>query len=149
MADEPKPDWNVWLRESAAMMTTRSRELMDRHGLKGAKYTWDLDSGTFTSGGTKLALCVVGTVENGTFMWSWANGAIPPAAKQGIERVRDFGLIQDIPLLCEPAASGGLGVGKLCLAVSGRILDAASVWMDEVEQGYILFVLHEPALIPQ
>jgi hypothetical protein len=147
MANE-KVDWTAWMREASAMMMTRSRELMERRGLRGMEYTWDLDHAMFLCGGTRLTLCVVGTVEKGTFMWAWANGAIPATAKVGLERVREFGLVQDIPALCEPCVAGGLAAGKSMLAVAGRVLDAASVWIDAIDQGHILFVLHEPALVP-
>jgi hypothetical protein len=139
-------DWNAWSRECTAMMTSRSRELVERRGLKDAPYTWDLDTATFTVGALQLALTVVGTVEQETFMWAWGNPAIPPVARRGIERVQAFGVANGLRLLREPCAPGGLEQGKECVAIAGRILDATSVWIDRVDEGHILFVLFEPLL---
>src|SRR5262245_56391000 len=118
-------DWGAWSRESVSLMTARTRELLAQHGIAmGASYHWDLDTGAIVIGDVKFRLVTVGTVSEDSFLWAWANEAIPAGAKVDIDKVRQFGVDNDLGLLSEPCASGGLAQGKECLAITGRVLDA-------------------------
>jgi hypothetical protein len=137
-------DWSNWSRESVSLMATRTRELLDRHGIPPrAAYRWDLETATLVIGGVELHLVTVGTVANDSFLWAWANEAIPAAAKAGIERVRQFGIERDLGLLVEPCVPGGLAQAKECLALAARILDASGCFIDPTNEGFIVFALRE------
>jgi len=138
-------DWGAWSRDSVTLMATRTRELLVRQGVAmGGDYRWDLDAATLAIGGAQFRLITVGTIAGDSFLWSWANDAIPVTAKEGIAKVRYFGVDNDLSLLSEPCAAGGLAQGKECLAIAGRVLDAHGVWIDRTEAGFILFLLYAP-----
>src|SRR5688572_4239072 len=102
-------DWSAWSAEAVSLMSSRTRELLARHGLTaGSPYRWDLESGELVIGDVSFSLVTVGTVAGELFMWAWANESIPPSAKSGIEKVRTFGETNDLKLLCEPCDPGGL-----------------------------------------
>lgn len=137
-------DWGAWSRETVALMATRTRELFERHAIPlGSAYHWDLDAGSMVLGGLALRLTVVGTAVGDSFLWAWANDAIPDTAKAGLERVRQFGLENDLGLLVEECAPGGLAQAKEFVAIAGRVLDAHATWLDKTDDGHIVFVLHE------
>jgi hypothetical protein len=137
-------DWAAWSRESVALMVSRTRALFARHAIEaGTAYAWTLETADFAIGGVTLRLVTVGTVTSDAFLWAWANDAISPAGKVGIERVRQFGVEHELGLLVEPCASGGLGQAKECLAIAGRVLDASGTWIDEIDGGHILFSLFD------
>lgn len=127
------------------MMTTRMRELLERHEIPvGAPYHWDMETGTMVMAGITFPLVTVGTVSGDSFLWSWANDALPANGKRGIERVREYGVEHDLWLLVEPELEGGMAQAKECVALTGRILDAAGVWIEPRDGGGITFVLFEP-----
>jgi hypothetical protein len=138
-------DWAAWSRESASLMATRTDELLAHHRIEmGSDYHWDLDAATMVIAGTPFRLVTVGTVAGDSFLWAWANDAIPASAKVGIDQVRQFGVENDLGLLSEPCVPGGLSQAKECLAIAGRVLDARGMWIDQIDAGFILFVLYEP-----
>lgn len=137
-------DWDTWSRESVSLMMGRNSELFARHGLAtGSAYRWNLETGTMVIGDLTFWLTTVGTVVGDSFLWAWANDAIPPSGKTGIERVREFGLEHDLALLVEECQPGGLAQAKECLAIAGRILNASATWIDKTSDGFIAFVLRE------
>jgi hypothetical protein len=138
-------DWAKWSHESVALMTTRMSQLLERHELPaGAPYHWDMETGTMVIGGISFPLVTVGTAAGNSFLWSWANDTLPASGKRGIERVRAYGIEHDLPLLSEPEHAGGVAQAKECVALAGRILDAAGFWFEPTEYGCIVFVLFEP-----
>ncbi len=138
-------DWAKWSRDAVALMKQRTRECLERHGLTAeTPYRWDLDSAQIRIGEVTLGITVVGTIAADSFLWSWANEAIPAQAKERIDEVHSFGVEHDLGLLVEPCFPGGVSSGKECLAIAGRVLDADGVWVDTTDAGFILFTLHEP-----
>jgi hypothetical protein len=126
-------------------MSTRMRELLERHELPaGAPYRWDMETGTMTIGDVTFRLVTVGTASGDSFLWSWANEALPAMGKRGIERVRAYGVEHDLALLIQPEHNGGIPQAKECVALAGRILDAAGFFVEPTEHGCIVFVLFEP-----
>jgi hypothetical protein len=132
-------DWGRWSKDCASIMQSRTDELLRRHGIAAnAAYRWDLETGAMQIGDVTIRIVTVGTVSGGSFLWSWANEAIPAAAKAGIDRVRSFGLEHGLSLLSEPCASGGLSQAKECVAIAGRILDASGIWIDRTDSGFVV-----------
>jgi hypothetical protein len=139
-------DWAAWSRESVALMSRRTTELLRRHAVpEGCACRWDLDAGRLDIGGVSFLLVTVGTVSGDSFLWAWANDAIPAAARRGLDAVRAFGAEHQLSLLTGPGFGGGLAQLKECVAISGRVLNAAGVWIDRTETGHIAFVLFEPS----
>lgn len=135
-------DWSAWSQESLLLMSSRTRELLVQHQIKAdCDYHWDLDAAVLSLGETAFRLVTIGTVAADSFLWAWANEAIPSCAKVGVEKVRQFGLEHGLGLLAAPRSEGGLAQGKECLAVAGRILDGQGVSMNRTDDGFILFVL--------
>jgi hypothetical protein len=137
-------DWAAWSRETVLLMAARTRELLDRHAIPmGSAYRWDLDAGRIVVGGVTFRLTVVGTAVGDSFLWAWANDAIPEPAKADLQRVRQFGVEHDLGLLAEECARGGVAQAKECVAIAGRVLDAQGTWLSETADGHMVFVLHE------
>ena len=78
-------------------MQKRNKAWIQDYGLQGCQYQWSLENAqlVFRSGSAEIVadICVLGSVSQaeGTFLWSWANEAIPLHARRGLERVREFG----------------------------------------------------------
>ena len=99
----------------------------------------------FRSGTAEVVadLCVVGSVSEceGTFLWAWANEAIPPKSRQGLERVLAFGESNGLDLLTTPEWPGARPEGLEMAAVAARLLDAAGVWADKTADVTLFFAL--------
>jgi hypothetical protein len=148
MEEQAERDWGEWSRESVALMQARNDAFMQKFGLSGQPYRWDLDTAQIAfvaAGGAVTAdLCVVGSTSEseGTFLWSWANETIPQRARARIEEVRKFGEAHDLGLLTTAEWPGGRTEGLEMLAVAGRILEADGVLVDPVDGVTLFFVLH-------
>ncbi|MDP1829081.1 MAG: hypothetical protein Q8L48_37810 [Archangium sp.] len=115
-------DLSAWSREAVEQLGARSAQLRQRHAIsERAAYTWDLDTAELKLDGHVFRLVTVGTVAGASFLWVWANEAIPVIAKEGLERVRQFGAQNDLSLLTTDFASS----------------------FDRTETGSILFLLFE------
>ena len=137
-------DWGAWTRETVSLMARRTRELLERNEIpRGSTYHWDLDAGSMVVNGVTFRLTAVGTAVGNSFLWAWANPAIPDTAKLGLDKVRQFGIEHDLGLLAEECSPGGLARAKECVAIAGRVLDAHGIWIDATDDGHIVFVLHE------
>ena len=128
-------------------MAARNAAWPARYGLEKRPFRWDLETATFRferpGDAVVASLVLIGTTSEveGTFLWSWANDAIPPAARQGLETVRDFGVRHDLALLTEPELKGGRPEALEALAIAGRILDAPGVFIDPAGDVTCFFVL--------
>jgi hypothetical protein len=142
-------DWTAWSREAVHIMQQRNEEWIRRWGMQdGTNYEWSLKTArlVFQCGGFDLVAgfsCIGSTSsQQGTFRWSWANPVIPEGARQGVERVRSFGLLHDLELLTTPEWPGGRTEALEMVAIAGRILDAAGVFVAPTPRGaLLLFVL--------
>lgn len=145
VTDEPI-GWAEWSREAVAEMQARNQRWLARFSLDGAPYRWDLDSATlaFTGAGGRVAadICLIGTasVSEGTFRWAWASGT-PPIATRGLNLVRSFGEVHDLPLLTTAEWPGGRAEGLEMLAAAGRIQDAAGGFVDQAGDLTLFFTL--------
>ena len=88
-------------------------------------------------------ICVIGSLSQseGTFLWAWANEAIPPQARRGLEGVREFGERNALGLLTRPEWPSDAAGGLEAAAVSGRILDARGVWVAPTGDVTLYFAL--------
>jgi Family of unknown function (DUF6882) len=132
-------DWAEWSRQAVAQMQAQNNAWLERYSLQRMPYRWDLDSGALTfvraDDSVTADICVIGTVSRsqGTFLWAWANDAIPPVARRGLDVVRAFGETHDLPLLTTPEWAGGRAEGLEMLAVAGRIQNASGGFVDQAE----------------
>jgi hypothetical protein len=117
------------------------------NGLNGCPYQWSLEEAqiVFSCGGGTVAadLCVLGSVSEceGTFLWAWANAAIPPLARRGLDEVRAFGEANALELLSKPEWPGTRAQGLEMAAVAARLLDAAGVWAESAADVTLFFAL--------
>ena len=137
MAIQTPPDWASWSREAARLMQERNAVWMREYGLHGRHYHWSINDAqlVFPSASDEVVadVCVIGSVSvsEGTFLWAWANDVIPSCARQGLEKVREFGESNALELLTKPQWPGGLPEALEMAAVAGRVLGAAGVWVAE------------------
>jgi len=140
-------DWGAWSADAVSLMNSRNRAWIERYQLTSASYVWDLNSATivFDAIPNRVVadLCLVGTASKveGSFLLAWANQDIPAQAKRGLEKVRAFGDEFDLGLLTTPRHNGGRAEGLEALAIAGRVLDAAGVWVDERDDLTLFFAL--------
>lgn len=139
-------DWGVWSQEAVRLMQERNDAWMRDVG-EGRHYHWSMDDALFAfpseNGEVVADLCAIGStsVFEGTFLWAWANEQIPSRARQGLERVREFGEINGLALLTTPQWPGGRSEGLEMAAVAGRILDAAGIWVATEKDVTLFFAL--------
>ena len=135
MRNDDGRDWQDWSREAVRLMQERNRAFVDRFGLAGRPFQWNLDAAEIAFITPERAvvadICVVGSISEreGTFLWAWNNEAIPFDARKRIDEVRAFGEANDLPLLTTAEWAGGKAEGLEMLAVAGRILDADGVFV--------------------
>jgi hypothetical protein len=147
MAEGGTRDWANWSKAAVRTMQERNDAWVERWGLAGAPYTWDLGSAELVFAAAEFEvvadLCCAGTTSehDGTFLWSWANDALPESARRGIERVREFGEHNDLPLLTTPEWRGGEPEGKEMVAVAAFILEAEGVWIERAGDLTLFFSL--------
>lgn len=143
----PEIDWSTWSKEAVRLMQERNDAWTRDLGLSGCHYERNLDNAQicFRSDTAEVVadLCVVGSVSEceGTFLWAWANEAMPPKAWQGLEQVRTFGERNGLELLIRPEWPGGRAEGLEMVAVAARLLDGAGVWIDRTADVTLFFVL--------
>jgi uncharacterized protein DUF6882 len=131
------------------MMEARNRRWLETYQLQGAPYVWNLDTATITFNGRSsrvLAdLCVVGTASKAeaSFLWAWANEALPAKARRAIDQVREFGRQNDLALLTTAELPGARSEGLEALAIAGRVLNADGVLIDESGDLTLFFALFD------
>jgi hypothetical protein len=141
-------DWQAWSREAVALMQARNQAFLAEFALAGLPYRWDLDWAqiAFTGEGhaTVADICLIGSVSAhaGTFLWAWANQAIPRAAQARLHEVRAFGETHALTLLLTAEWPASRAEGLEMLAVAGRVLDAQGVFVDADGDRTFFFTLH-------
>src|SRR5215510_6997295 len=147
MPTKVESDWSVWSREAVRLMRERNDAWLREYGLRGCRYDWTLDDAqlVFISGSDEVIadICVLGSVSEseGTFLWAWANEAIPSHARRGLEKVREFGERNALELLTEPKWLGSRPDGLEIAAVAARVLDASGVWAETAGDVTLFFAL--------
>jgi hypothetical protein len=154
MQVDTEQDWQSWSRESVRLMQERNRAFVERFGLAGRAFQWNLDVAQIAFPSAERAvvadICVVGSVSEreGTFLWAWGNNAIPPRARVRIGEVRAFGETHDLPLLTTVEWQGGKAEGLEMLAVAGRVLNAEGVFVAPDGDRTFFFALHCFRMLP-
>lgn len=145
------PDWAAWSREAVETMIARNAEWPQKMGLQAApkQCRWDLEQALLVFEAplhTVVAnVCLVGTssASDGSFVWSWANAAIPALHGQALEVVHDFGREHQLALLTTPRIQGGMPEALECLGIAARLQRAVGTYVDQ--QGDVSFffsILH-------
>ncbi len=148
-------DWNAWSREAVEAMVAGNARWQSEFGLQGSpKYHWDLESATLTFEGTLgqvlATVCLVGTTSasEGSFVWSWANQAIPRQHGAALEVVHDFGRENQLALLTTPRIQGGRPEATECLCIAGRLQRAVGTFIDQQGDVTLYFTLLHLRMAP-
>ncbi|MDH0900152.1 hypothetical protein N5C12_12380 [Comamonas aquatica] len=143
-------DWAAWSREAVETMVARNAEWPRQFGLQGhPTYRWDLERALLVFEGplheVVATVCLVGTTSEreGSFVWSWANEAIPPVHGQALEVVHEFGRDHHLALLTTPRIQGGRPEATECLCIAGRLQRAVGTFIDQQGDVALCFtILH-------
>ena len=143
-------DWAAWSREAVETMVARNAEWPQQFGLQGqTAYRWDLERAMLVFEGplheVVTTVCLVGTTSEreGSFVWSWANEAIPPVHGQALEVVHEFGRDHHLALLTTPRIQGGRPEATECLCIAGRLQRAVGTFIDQQGDVALYFtILH-------
>src|SRR5580704_17361587 len=92
-------------------------------------YDGDLGTITFSEGGLPKVIAeiqLVGTTstKSHTWLWGWANESVPRPITVQIERVRDFGKAESLPVLFEPSWPDDEYHGWEMTAIAAKLLHA-------------------------
>lgn len=143
-------DWAAWSREAVETMVARNAGWPQQFGLQGQPaYRWDLERALLVFEGplheVVATVCLVGTTSEreGSFVWSWANEAIPPVHGQALEVVHEFGRDHHLALLTTPRIQGGRPEATECLCIAGRLQRAVGTFIDQQGDVALYFtILH-------
>lgn len=148
--EQQATDWNTWSREAVETMMEGNARWQRDFGLEGSPpYRWDLDSASLVFDGALgpvlATVCLVGTSSDseGSFVWSWANAAIPRQHGQALEAVHEFGRENQLALLTTPCIQGGRPEATECLCIAGRLQRALGTFIDRQGDVTLYFsILH-------
>lgn len=149
-------DWQAWSREAVETMLARNAQWPAQFGLQGPlKCRWDLERALLAFEAPLheviATVCLVGTSseKEGSFVWSWANEAIPMQHGQALEVVHDFGREHQLALLTTPSLPGGKPVGLECLSIAARLQRAVGTYVDQQGNVSLYFsILHLQVAVP-
>ncbi|HEY4664884.1 MAG TPA: hypothetical protein VIG85_07850 [Comamonas sp.] len=150
-------DWDAWSREAVESMVAKNADWPTQFGLHGdLKCRWDLERALLAFEAPLheviATVCLVGTSseKEGSFVWSWANEAIPPQHGQALEVVHDFGREHQLSLLTTASIPGGRPVAMECLAIAARLQRAVGTFVDKQGDVSLYFsILHLQVAVPQ
>lgn len=150
-------DWAAWSREAVEMMVARNAQWPQEMGLPDtAHYRWDLERGLLALEGPLheviAHVCLIGTTskDDESFVWSWANPAIPAQHGQALEVVHEFGRTHQLSLLTTARIPGGRPVANECLAIAARLQRAVGSFVDDRGDVSLYFtLLHLQVGVPQ
>lgn len=144
-------DWEEVVHAARERAHTRQALMVERFGLSGdvqydwsmddARITWSRDGKVFLTG----RLTVIGSVSlaQRSWLWSWANDSLPPAALGDIERVRRFGEENDFPVLPWPGFQYHPELVAEARLVAASVLDAEGLWADSIDDTQLHFLVHD------
>lgn len=143
-------DWAAWSRAAVASMVARNTEWPRQFGLQDKpRYHWDLDRATLVLQAplhqVVATVCLVGTSseQEGSFVWSWANAAIPAQHGQALEVVHDFGRANQLALLTTASIQGGRPEATECLCIAAHLQRAVGTFIDQQGDVTLYFtILH-------
>jgi hypothetical protein len=144
---EAGPHWNAWVRAAVRLMEKRTTAFVKDNHLQGHTGYWSLADPRLVfpleSDQAVADLCVIGSLRASTaqFRWAWADDAVPPGARRGLERVHEFGELSALDALTTPAWPAGWDEALELASVAGRILYAAALWVAASEEITLFFAL--------
>ena len=149
-------DWAAWSRDAVETMLARNAQWPQQFGLQGTlKCRWDLARALLAFEAPLheviASVCLVGTSseQEGSFVWSWANEAIPMQHGQALEVVHDFGRENKLAMLTTPRLQGGGPVAMECLAIAARLQRAVGTYVDRQGDVALYFtILHLQVAVP-
>ncbi|MFJ9457422.1 DUF6882 domain-containing protein [Kitasatospora sp. NPDC101447] len=157
-AQHDHSDWEEVVFAARERAHTRQALMVERYGLSGddVQYHWSMDDAriTWSRGGAVFLtgrLTMIGTVSlaRQTWLWSWANDALPPAVLGDIERVRRFGEANDYPVLPWPGFDHHPELVAEARMVAASVLDADGLWADSTDDVQLHFLVHDLAPVPE
>lgn len=128
--------------------------MVERFGLSGdVQYDWSMDDALITwsrDGKVFLTgrLTMIGSVSvaRQTWLWSWANESLPPAAVGDMERVRQFGEENGYPVLPWPDFTYDPELVAEARMVAASVLDAEGLWAESTNDVQLHFMVHDLVL---
>ena len=79
--------------------------------------------------------------QDGSFVWSWANEAIPTQHGQALEVVHEFGRQNQLALLTTARIPGGRPEGMECMCIAARLQRAVGTFIDQQGDVTLYFTL--------
>ncbi len=141
-------EWERVVQQATAQAAARQERLVEQLG--DVQYDWDLEQATITwsRAGTPLRtarLTLIGTVSltEASWLWSWANDSLPPAAVGDMRKVLEYGETHRYPVLSWPSFNSHPGLVKEARVVSAAVLDATALWTDQSGDVVLHFLLHD------
>ncbi|MFK4082462.1 DUF6882 domain-containing protein [Kribbella sp. NPDC020789] len=142
-------EWERVVQQATTQAAARQTQLIEQLG-DDVQYDWDLEQATITwsRAGTPFRaarLTLIGTVSltESSWLWSWANDSLPPAAVGDMPKVRDHGDAHGYPVLSWPSFNSHPGLVKEARVVSAAVLDATALWTDQSGDVVLHFLLHD------
>jgi hypothetical protein len=122
----------------------KNKRFRERYGLHD-RWDWNSESATITlSDPTKPALrinaTVVGTIQEDSWEWTWANPNFATQAKLGMEQVREFGEKQGYEKLTSAFLDADEHTGWEMTAVAAHILNAPGAYRFSSKWGYCYLI---------
>ena len=150
-------EWGAWSREAVEAMMALNTQWPKEFGL-GAQpsFRWDLDRALLVFDAplheVVATVCLVGTSSeaDGSFVWSWANEAIPVQHGQALEVVHDFGRENGLALLTTARIPGGKPEATECMCIAAKLQRALGTFVDDRGDVALYFtILHLQVALPQ
>jgi len=108
---------------------------------KRKRWDWDESSSTLTFSepalpAIRVHCSIVGTTEEDSWEWSWANKNIPPHARADMEKVREFGESNGYEKLTTPFLVADEYTGWEMTAVTEHVLEALGAYRFPTDHGF-------------
>ena len=79
--------------------------------------------------------------QDGSFVWSWANEAIPKQHGEALEVVHEFGRQNQLALLTTARIPGGRPEAMECMCIAARLQRAVGTFIDQQGDVTLYFTL--------
>ncbi|MGB6720667.1 MAG: DUF6882 domain-containing protein [Terracidiphilus sp.] len=112
------------------------------------RWDWDAEESvlTFSNAGDpklRIHVSVVGTVEGGSWEWSWGNPNFGPNSKLDIEKVREFGEENGYEMLTSKFLTSDEYTGWEMTAVAAHVLGALGSYRFPTDDGFCYLIYRE------
>jgi hypothetical protein len=143
--------WVSVAGDAAGRVLERHGRMIAKYGLtSGVKYHWSTDDAViaWSRDGAEFlrgSITSLGSVNAAkqSWLWSWANPSVPPAALGNIEAVRRFGEEHNFPLLYWPSFQSDQAAVDQATMVALDILSADGLWRDFTGGLEMVFAVHD------